>query len=144
LKSINAWIVALIMSSTIATTALAAATLDADFSRSNIRIPSSMKSGQSYDVTIKVKNVGDIKWQARDIKMKCTVKRGPSGAPTPKEEFTPEVDLSTAVNTGQTWDCRFKVRAPKWTGRYTLQYSMADGRNEFGDKVDMDVEVVGD
>lgn len=132
------------MSSSVGTSALASAPLDAQFSRSSIKIPSTMKAGQSYDVTIKVKNVGDIKWQGRNIRMKSKIKRGPSGAPTQREELTPEVNLSATVNTGQTWDCRFKVQASKWTGRYTLQYSMADGRNEFGDKVDMDVEVVGD
>lgn len=148
MKTIKAIALGLIVASTLAstpaTTALAASkSLDAEFRRSDIRMPTTMKAGQKYDVVIKVKNSGDIRWQGRQFRMKGKIRRSPSGAPAQREELTPDVDLVSVVNTGEVWDCHFSVHAPTWTGHYELQYSMAEGNNEFGDKVDVDVDVVG-
>lgn len=121
-----------------------AKSLDAEMRHSDVRIPTTMKVGQKYDVTIKVKNSGDVRWQGRRFAMKSKILRSPSGAPAQRDELTPDIELTDVINTGATWSCHFKVEAPDWTGEYTLEYSMADGNTLFGDRVDVRINVVAD
>lgn len=124
--------------------ATASSTLDADLSSSDVKIPTTMKAGQKYDVAVKVKNVGSMRWQGRDFQLLTKIRRGPSGAPTQRDEFTPHVYLKDSVETNAKTEFHYKVEAPTWTGNWELEISMAKGSTQFGDRVSKTIKVVGD
>lgn len=142
-KSMVAGLAAVSMS-LVSLAASASHVLDAEMRSSDIRMPSQMKAGQKYDVVVKVKNVGSMKWQGRDFQMLSKITRGPSGAPTQRDEFTPHVYLKDAVQTDAKTEFHYKVQAPTWTGNWELTMSMAKGSSRFGDIVKKTVKVVGD
>ena len=118
--------------------------LDAELRSGDIRMPATMKAGQKYDVAVKVKNVGSVQWQGRDFQLMSKISRGPSGAPTQRDEFTPHVYLKDCVDTNAKTEFHYKVEAPTWTGNWELTMSMAKGSSRFGDIVKRTVKVVGD
>tara|TARA_Y100001978_G_C23568145_1_gene372741 strand:+ start:132 stop:575 length:444 start_codon:yes stop_codon:yes gene_type:complete len=142
-KSMVAGLAAVSMS-LVSLAASASHVLDAEMRSSDIRMPSQMKAGQKYDVVVKVKNVGSMKWQGRDFQMLSKITRSPSGAPAQRDEFTPHVYLKDSVQTDAKTEFHYKVQAPTWTGNWELTMSMAKGSSRFGDIVKKSVRVVGD
>lgn len=116
--------------------------LDADFSRGDIRFrPNPLRVGKKCEVVVKVKNVGDIRWSGRNFHLVCKVRRCPSGSPRQIDDFTPHVYLKAPVNPNERTEFHYKAVAPSYPGDYELRFTMAEGRTEFGDKVDYKIRV---
>jgi hypothetical protein len=106
---------------------------DAEIRESNIRFPRTMKPGKSYNVSVKVRNNGDVRWSGREFSLRSRIYRGPSGSPTQRDELTPEIDLTSVVETNEYYTFDYKVVAPNYQGQYILEFHMVRGSRHFGD-----------
>ena len=123
---------------------LAGPSRDAELTKSNIRMPSEMVANRKYDIVVKVRNNGDVKWNSgSENQLLTTVHRTPSGSSGHwDKDFLPTVNLSRPVNTGDKYEFHYKITAPNVTGTYELDMSMANGKDRFGDIVRLTIKVV--
>lgn len=120
-----------------------AAEWDAEIRASNIRIKTPMKAGTRYDVEVKVKNIGTATWSRSDrIRLTSRIYRGPSGAPTQRDELTPDAEVGDDIAPNTTVDVEYRVEAPDYVGSYTIEWTMMKGSTKFGDRVQKTIKVV--
>jgi len=91
-------------------------------------IPTSMTTGQSYNVSVTMQNTGNTTWTAANLYR--------LGAQNPHDNQTwgfQRVELDASVAPGQQYTFNFTVRAPTTAGTYNFQWRMVrDGYEWFG------------
>jgi hypothetical protein len=100
-------------------------------------IPDTMKAGQTYDVTVTMKNAGDTEWSEKELYRLGSVSSG--------ELFTTQgrVMLNKSVAPGEPCTFEFKLTAIKYNGTYATNWQMVQDRVEwFGDIVTKKITVV--
>ncbi len=87
-------------------------------------VPSAMKAGQSYAVSIKVRNVGTLTWSP--IGPQCNAYRLGSANPYNNGTWVPatRVELPAPVAFGGEVTLNFNVTAPSTPGPYNFQWQM--------------------
>lgn len=115
---------------------------DAQLRSSDIDIPATIRTGQDYEVRVKVKNVGTTTWQPRQYFLKIRIVRGPSGSSTQRDELAPYVELKNPVAPGEWHTFHYRIEGPSYVGTYQLEWVMSNGRDEFGDDVREQIRVI--
>lgn len=90
-------------------------------------VPNPMVRGQSYSVTVRLKNTGDTTWSsAQDYKLGIRNQVGESAWGVSR------VPVSGSVAPGATATFGFNVTAPSTSGSYNFQWRMQQGASGFG------------
>lgn len=93
------------------------------------QITSTMEAGQTYDVTVTMRNSGSTKWNTGDYKLKVSTK----GADNTLNAWTvANVELSNDIIAGSEVTFNFKVTAPNKSGVYNLQCQLVKDGTFFG------------
>ena len=105
-------------------------------------IPSSMVAGQSYPVTVTMKNTGSMIWNEGSM-----IRLGASGeGGGDAGKFAPDrikIPSGTNVPAGSQYTFSFTMIAPATTGDYTPGYQMVrEGHQWFGDRATRSIHVV--
>jgi len=116
--------------------------LDAGIRTSDITIPRTLRSGKSKTVKVRVKNIGDVKWNSgREFTLHSRIYRGPSGSGTQRDELTPTVLLKGDVNTGAYHTFVYEIEAPDYKGEYIIEWSMQRNSRDFGDRARKNIRI---
>jgi len=101
-------------------------------------VPSKMTIGETYLVSITVKNLGDNSWTAFDKYFLGEVDN--------KFDFRPyRIRLPKSVHKGEIVDFKFQMKAPEKEGTYNQKFRMVrEFVAWFGDTLDMNIEVTKD
>lgn len=91
--------------------------------------PGIMAPGQTYDVSISMKNSGTSVWQKDNYKLKLM---NPTEALI-KLWGISQIDLGSTINPGESVTFTFKMKAPETVGDYNMQWQMANGNAFFGE-----------
>jgi hypothetical protein len=109
-------------------------------------IPSTMAPGQDYNVVVRMKNTGTMRWSETN-----TIRLGALGDAALFGPGRIKIPAGTTVQPGQTHDFIFTMTAPLTLGTYTTQYQMVwEGNQWFGQvltrtvTMNIDAEVVSD
>ncbi len=105
-------------------------------------IPSSMVAGQSYPVSVTMKNTGSMTWnEGSMIRLGASTDGSGDAA-----KFAPDrikIPSGTNVPAGAQYTFSFTMKAPASPGYYTPRYRMVrDGYQWFGDRAARSVQVV--
>ena len=98
----------------------------------SVTIPSSMNAGQSYPVSVTMKNTGTMPWnEVSQIRLGGVVDAGADAAEFGLIRFT--IPYGTSVLPGSQYTFTFTMTAPSTPGYYTPKYMMVwDGHQWFG------------
>lgn len=86
-------------------------------------VPEAMEVGQSYSVSVKIKNTGSSTWTRQD---------GYSLGSRHRNWSVQQVDLDASVAPGQTATFKFRVTAPSQSGSHDFQWQMQRNDRFFG------------
>jgi hypothetical protein len=93
------------------------------------KIQSEMDAGQTYDVTVTMRNSGSTTWKTGDYKLKVSTK----GADNVLDSWAvANVELSNDINAGSDVTFSFKVTAPNKSGVYNFQCQLVKEGTFFG------------
>lgn len=93
------------------------------------KVQSEMEAGQTYDVTVIMKNSGSTTWKPGEFKLKVSTK----GADNTLNAWTvANVELSDDIFAGSEVTFSFKVTAPNKSGVYNLQCQLVKDGTFFG------------
>jgi heme/copper-type cytochrome/quinol oxidase subunit 2 len=88
-----------------------------------------MDAGQTYDVTVTMRNSGSTTWKTGDYKLKVSTK----GADNVLDSWAvANVELSNDINAGSDVTFSFKVTAPNKSGVYNFQCQLVKEGTFFG------------
>lgn len=91
--------------------------------------PGIMAPGQTYDVSISMKNTGSTTWQKGNYKLKLMNQTESIS----KLWGISDVDLGSNIAPNESVTFSFSVKAPETPGDYNLQYQIANGNAFFGE-----------
>lgn len=109
---------------------------DGQFSSSNIDLPSEMYPDQKGEVRVTVRNVGTCTWNPRDVELRVTIKKGPSGSPIQRDELLPsssETLYPPTTTAGESATVRYGIEAPYYLGSYELEFVLMFKGQKFGE-----------
>jgi PKD repeat protein len=105
-------------------------------------VPSSMNAGQSYPVSITMKNTGTMSWNEES-----TIQLGGIGGDTGNAaqfgQYRMSIPAGISVDSGDQYRFTFTMTAPATPGNFTPKYRMIyDGYQWFGARVSRTIQVV--
>lgn len=109
---------------------------DGQFSSSNIDLPSEMYPDQKSEVRVTLRNVGTCTWNPRDVELRVTIKKGPSGSPIQRDELLPsssETLYPPTTTAGESATVRYGIEAPYYLGSYELEFVLMFKGQKFGE-----------
>lgn len=109
---------------------------DGQFSSSNISMPGEMYPDQKGEVRVTVRNVGSCIWHPRDVELRVSIKKGPSGAPIQRDELLPsssETLYPQETGPGESATVRYNIEAPYYLGNYELEFVLMFKGQKFGE-----------
>lgn len=119
---------------------------DGEVRSSNISMPNEMYPDQKGEVRITVRNVGTCTWNPRDVEVRVTIKKGPSGSPVQRDELLPsssETLYPPTTTPGESATVRYGIEAPYYLGVYELEFVLMYKGQKFGDlNVTKDIKIV--
>jgi hypothetical protein len=92
-------------------------------------IPGNMNSGQSYGVSVTMKNTGNNTWRQGNY----TLRLASVSESIAKTWMVSSVDLNSTVGSGEVVIFNFSLTAPQVEGNYNMQWQMAEGNSFFGE-----------
>ena len=106
-------------------------------------IPSTMDPGQSYPVSITMKNTGNIAWDEASM-VRLGALDDASGDAARFGLVRIKIPAGTSVSPGSQYTFSFTMKAPSSAGSYTPKYRMVwDGHQWFGSRISKSVTVTG-
>ncbi len=109
---------------------------DGQFSSSSISMPGEMYPDQKAEVRISLSNVGTCTWNPRDVELRVTIKKGPSGSPIQRDELLPsssETLYPPTTQPGESATVRYGIEAPYYLGSYELEFVLMYKGQKFGE-----------
>lgn len=92
-------------------------------------MPGNMNTGQSYGVSVTMKNTGSSVWRQGNYTLKLTN----NFESISKTWEVSSVDINSTVGSGEVVIFNFSLTAPKTEGSYNMQWQMAEGNSFFGE-----------
>lgn len=92
-------------------------------------IPGNMNSGETYRVTVTMKNTGQNAWRQGNYSLRL-MNVSESMANT---WMISKVDVNSTIGSGEVVIFDFSLTAPKTGGNYNMQWQMAEGNSFFGE-----------
>lgn len=92
-------------------------------------IPGNMNSGETYRVSVSMKNTGQSVWRLGNYSLRL-MNVSESIANT---WMVSSVELNSSVGSGEVANFNFLITAPKSGGNYNMQWQMAEGNSFFGE-----------
>lgn len=109
---------------------------DGQFTSSNISMPAEMYPDQKGEIRITLRNVGTCTWNPRDIELRVTIKKGPSGSPIQRDELLPsssETLYPPTTTAGESATVKYSIEAPYYLGPYELEFVLMFKGQKFGE-----------
>ncbi len=94
------------------------------------KVPTDMDAGQTYDISLTVKNTGGTTWKPGEYKLKVSATTSDNSN---DPWVIPDVELPTDIVSGSEAVLNFKVTAPNSSGAYSIQGQVMKNEVPFGD-----------
>lgn len=103
-------------------------------------IPGNMSAGESYGVSVTMKNTGQSVWKQGVY----TLRLANVSDPYVRTWIVRSVDVNSSVGSGETVVFNFSLTAPQAVGNYNMQWQMAEGNSSFGEyTMNIPIVVIG-
>jgi hypothetical protein len=99
-------------------------------------MPSQLYPDQKEEIRVTLRNVGTCTWNPRDVELRVSIKKGPSGSPIQRDELLPsssETLYPPTTKPGESATVRYGIEAPYYLGSYELEFVLMFKGTKFGE-----------